>query len=269
MRELADRVAVITGAAGGIGRSLSELLARKGCDLALVDIDEAGLKTTAALLGAARSVSLHVADVGNPSDMKHLPEAVLSRHRGIHLLINNAGAGLSGPLESYGLDDIDWMVRVNLLATIYGCRLFLPHLRERRHGHIVNVASLFGLIGCPGKTVYCASKFGVRGFSDALRAELYGSGIGVTCVYPGAVRTGLVRNSRATDPRKKEIEAEFLARRGISPESAAGRIVRGIERNARSVRIGKDVYAADILTRALPAFTSALVSRLRKRVPFL
>ena len=268
MRELSDRVAVITGAAGGIGRSLSELLARQGCHVALVDIDEAGLKATVELLHSARDVSMHVTDVGNWSEMKHLTEAVVSRHRGVHLLVNNAGASLSGPFESYGIEDIDWIVRVNFLATVYGCRLFLPHLRARQEAHIVNVSSLFGLIGCPTKTVYCAAKFAVRGFSDALRAELSGSKIGVTCVYPGAVRTGLVRNSRGTDPRKREIEAEFLDRRGISPQSAAKRILRGIQGNARCVRIGRDVYAADILSRAFPGLTSALVARLRKRVPF-
>jgi short-subunit dehydrogenase len=270
MASLHDRVAVITGAASGIGQALALELALRGCHLALVDIHEDGLRETAARAAQAGCrVSMHRVDVADRDQMARLPEAVLARHTQVDILVNNAGVALAGPFESCSMADLEWIVGVNLWGTIYGCKVFLPVLRQRGGGAIVNISSDFGMLGLPGKTAYCSTKFAIRGLSEALRAELWGSGITVTCVYPGAVDTGLIRSSRAADPRKREIEAQFVARRGIPLAVVSRQIARGIERGQARVLIGRDTLMIDWLARLFPAWTAALIGRFHKRLPFI
>lgn len=265
-----DRVAIITGAASGIGRALSLHLARKGCDLALVDVNQSGLNETASIVAlTGRQASLHLVDVSNMSQMQSLPETVLRSHSAIHLLVNNAGVSLASPFESGSLEDMHWIVGINLWGVIYGCKFFLPYLRREAAAHIVNISSDFGLIGFPTKTLYCTSKFGIRGFSEALRAELYGSSVGLTCVYPGAVNTELIRNGRTWDTKKRESEARFVASRSMSIDKVADKIVKAIERKRARVLIGSDSYAIDMMARLFPVLTNNLVSRLQQRLPFL
>jgi short-subunit dehydrogenase len=270
MRLSAGQVAVVTGAASGIGRAISAALARRGCDLALVDREEAGLHETRSLIEqTGRTLSLHFLDVSQRPAMERLPEAVLQAHGGVHLLVNNAGVSLAGPLEQLALADLEWIVGVNFWGVVYGCKLFLPYLRRQPEAQIVNILSDFALIGFPTKSAYCATKFAVRGFSEALRAELHGSGIGLTCVYPGPADTNLVRDGRTWDPEKNEREAQFLKERGIPLERIAARVVRGIEKNAARVLIGRETYATDLMSRLFPAWTNTLVARVRKRFPFV
>jgi short-subunit dehydrogenase len=270
MRQLRGRVAVVTGAAGGIGRAISRALAQRGCELALVDKDAAGLRGAQSdIEQAGGKASVHVTDVADRVQMERLPESILQSHPAIHLLINNAGVSLAGPLEQVSLDDFAWIVGINFWGVVYGCKLFLPHLRRAAEAHIVTILSDFALIGCPTKSAYSATKFAARGFSEALRAELYGTRVGLTCVYPGPADTGIVRNGRTWDPIKAEREAEFLAQRGIPLEVIASRVIRGIERNAARVLIGRETYAMDLMQRLSPTLTDALAGRLRKRLPFL
>lgn len=264
-----DTTAVITGAAGGIGRGVARRLAARGCPLALVDRDPEGLRETAAMIASdERAVSIHVVDVADEDALRALPGEVRAAHGGVRLLINNAGVSLAGPFEATSVEDMRWLIGINLWGTMLGCRYFLPLLRERG-GWIVNVASDFGLFGFPSKTLYCASKFGVRGFSEALGAELRGSGVGITCVYPGAVDTGLVSNGRAADPRKRELEAAFLARRDIGVDRVARAITRGVERERFRVLIGADTRAIDLAARFFPSLTNRLVGIARRRIPFV
>lgn len=270
MYSIEDRTTIITGAASGIGQALAVHMALRGCHLALVDINEIGLQET--VKRAAQSgcrISAHVVDVADSDQMERLPQAVLALHPRIDILVNNAGVSLAGPFESYSLADLEWILRINLLGTIYGCKAFIPYLRQRGEGAVVNVASDFGMVGFPGKTAYCTTKFAIRGLSESLRAELWGSGISVTCVYPGAADTGLIRNSRAVDPRKREIEAQFVARRGIPLDTVARKIVRGIERRQARVLIGTDTLLIDWVARLFPGLTAALIGRFHKRLPFI
>jgi short-subunit dehydrogenase len=270
MRLAPGQVAVVTGAAGGIGRGVAGALAARGLRLALVDRDAEGLEgTAAALRGDGDRISRHVLDVADRAAYAALPGAVLAAHGHVHLLVNNAGVSLAGPLEALSLDDWEWIVGVNFWGVFHGCRFFLPHLRAAGEAHIVNVTSDFALIGCPTKTAYCATKFAVRGLTEALRAELHDTGVGVTCVYPGPVATGIIRGGRAWDRKKAAIEARFLEERGLAVERVVAPILRGIERNAARVLIGRETHAIDRMTRLSPALAAALVARLRRRVPFL
>ncbi|MCI0336000.1 MAG: SDR family oxidoreductase [Acidobacteria bacterium] len=270
MRKLQDRVAVVTGAASGIGLALCQRLAQQGCHLALVDLNQTGLAENAAQIAAqGKRVSIHVIDVSDKTVMERLPDVVLSEHGEVHILVNNAGVSLAGPFETLGLEDLEWIFGINFWGAVYGCKFFLPHLRCSEEAHIVNVSSTFGLFGLSTKTGYCATKFALRGFSEALRAELSDTRIGLTCVYPGAVDTNLVRGGRTWDTEKQKMEAQFVASRSIPVDKVAARIVRGIERNSPRVLIGSDAWLIDVMTRFSPTLMAALGARSQKRVPFL
>jgi short-subunit dehydrogenase len=270
MRIDRDCVAVVTGAASGIGRALAEEIARREARLALVDVDEEGLARTRALAQtASEHVTVHPTNVSDRRAMELLTTEVVHAHGAVHLLVNNAGVSVAAPFDELDLEDFDWLMGIDFWGVVYGCRFFLPHLRRAGRGHVCNVLSDFALLGFPTKTAYCAAKFAVRGFSDALRAELHGSGVGLTSAYPGPVDTGLVRRGRTWDRTKREIEAAFVARRAVPAERVARRILRAVERGRPRVRIGAETYAIDWAKRLFPELTTSLVAKARDRVPFL
>jgi NAD(P)-dependent dehydrogenase (short-subunit alcohol dehydrogenase family) len=265
-----NTVAVVTGAAHGIGRALAVGLAQRRARLALVDVDEEGMLETRTLAGQwTGHVTVHAASVADRHAMEALPREVVHAHGAVHLLVNNAGVSLAAPLEELALEDFDWLMGIDFWGVVHGCKFFLPHLRRAGRAHILNVLSDFALLGLPTKSAYCAAKFAARGFSDALRAELHGSGIGVTAAYPGPVDTDLVRLGRTWDADKRELEVEFVRRRGLPVARVARRMLRAVERNRPRVRIGLETYAIDWARRLLPELTTSLVARARGRVPFL
>lgn len=260
-------VAVVTGAGSGIGLAIARALAARGCRLALVDVRGERLEAARAAFAAAPAVSSHPADVGDGDAVARVAAEVRREHGPAALLVTSAGVSLAGPFADTDVDAFDWVMRVNFGGTVRCCRAFLPQLREAGAGHIVTVGSCFGWAGFPGKAGYCASKFAVRGFSEALRAELRPEGIGVTVVYPGPVDTNLVRDGRATDDRARHYEAEFLARRGLPPDRVARRVVRAVERDAARVVVGLDYRAIDLLVRLAPSWALALIGRFGRRFP--
>ncbi|UCE86453.1 MAG: SDR family NAD(P)-dependent oxidoreductase [Deltaproteobacteria bacterium] len=266
MRRLEGRVAVVTGAASGIGRALSEALAAKGCALALVDVAEAGLAETSRRIAAAGGRSLtFVADVADRARMQRLPDEVVARCGAVHILVNNAGVTVGATFAEQSLDDFDWIVGVNLWGVVHGCRFFLPHLAREDEAHIVNVSSMFGFLGFPGQASYCLTKAGVKALSEALWTELAHTGIGVTCVHPGGIATNMIRAARIADAAAKDKGAEQIARFGHSPEKAARKIVRAIEANRPRVRIGPEAYVLDWIKRLFPVGTHRLVTALYRR----
>ncbi len=266
MRRLEGRVAVVTGAASGIGQATSELLAQKGCHLALVDLNEDGLQETAERVRAAgRKVSLHVADVADKARMQALPEEVIREHGHVHVLINNAGVALDSTIEDHDLEDFEWIVGINFWGVVYGCKFFLPYLRREEEGHIVNLSSMFGFMGLPTQGAYCATKFAVRALSETLWSELADSAIHVTSVHPGVINTNIVRGGRFSDGEAKRRAEELLERWNRSPASAAAKIVRGIEKNKLRVLIGREAYLFDWVKRLSPVWTHRLLAWRHRR----
>jgi short-subunit dehydrogenase len=263
---LPGSVALVTGASSGIGASLAIALAGRGCHLVLVDRDAAGLSATVAraeALGA--TTASHAIDLTDAAAIAALPAAVEARFGQLDLLVNNAGVALGGRFDETHLEDFEWVLDVNLRAVVRMCHAFLPMLTARPRAQIVNISSLFGLIAPPGQSAYCTSKFGVRGFTESLRHEYAGTGLGVTVVHPGGVATGIARNARnprlSDDPTLAE-EQRLAAEKGrvsfeklltLSPDRAAAEILRGIERRAPRIVVGKDARNAALIQRLLPA----------------
>ncbi|WP_340536756.1 SDR family NAD(P)-dependent oxidoreductase [Nocardioides sp. GXZ039] len=271
MRSLRGKVVVVTGAGSGIGRALALTCAARGAQLALSDVDEAGLAETARLVtvtGAPtpRTDALDVADRAAVTDYA---EAVVTHFGRVNVLVNNAGVSLTGDLVDLDYDDIDWIVGVNLWGVIHGTKAFLPHLIASGEGHVVNLSSLFGLISMPSQSMYNATKYAVRGLTEALREEMLVAGhpVGVTAVHPGGIKTAIARNGRFADPSERDESVErfdtTMAR--MTPERAAEIIVRGIERNRPRVLVGADAHALHHLAKWTGARYQDVVARAARR----
>jgi NAD(P)-dependent dehydrogenase (short-subunit alcohol dehydrogenase family) len=267
---LHDRTAVITGAGSGIGRGIAQALARRGCHLALADIGDAGLAETAKLLDAPGiRVSCHRLDVADRAAAAALPQAVLAHHGRVDLLFNNAGVALGGTFEQVSEADFDWLFEINFGAVVRLTRAFMPHLKASDEARIVNVSSLFGLISPPGQTAYAASKFAVRGFSNALRLELEGSNVGVTVVHPGGVATKIAENARRPAGISNAEAAAQLerARRLLTmpPTEAGDIIVRAVERRAPRVVVGGQAKIMALIERLAPVSYWTILGPLVRR----
>ena len=268
MKDLRGRVAVVTGAASGIGRALAVRLAEKGCHLALVDVNEAGLAEVSDLVRwSGKTVSVHVADVSNRDRMAALPGEILAIHGRVHVLVNNAGVAVGATLAEHDLDDFEWIVGINFWGVVYGCKFFLPHLEEQDEAHIVNVSSMFGFLGLPGQGAYCATKAAVRALSESLWTELAHTGVKVTSVHPGGIRTNIASSSRTLDEQAKLDAMRLFDRWGTPPEVAADRIVRAIERGQERLLICPEAYVSDVLKRLFPVRTHRLITWAFQRSP--
>jgi short-subunit dehydrogenase len=257
MRKLEQNVAVITGAATGIGRALAARLADEGASLCLADINKGALDLVADDLKAKGcDVSAHCVDVADRQQVDTLCRNTVEYFGRVDLLINNAGVALSGDVEEVSLADIEWLMGINFWGTVYGVKYFLPILKQQKKAYIVNLSSVFGLIAAPGEAAYAASKFAVRGFTEALRHELAGTSVQVSSVHPGGVRTGIAKASKlgaGADPQKREQDVakfDFLAR--TTPERAADRIVSSMLHGETRILIGRDATLIDLIQRLCP-----------------
>jgi short-subunit dehydrogenase len=253
MKQLAGRVAVITGGASGIGRATARRLAREGCHLALVDLNATRLaETAAALEGDGARVSQHVVDVADPTQMQALPAAVRDAHGGVHILVNNAGVSVVKSFREHSLDDLQWLVGINFWGVVHGCKFFLDDLLAAEEAHIVNISSMFGFMGVPGQSSYCATKFAVRGFTESLWAELRETSVGVTSIHPGGISTQIAETVRVTQESARTNLQTTFDRYGHPPEDVAEAILRGIQRERLRVIVGREAYAVDWLKRLIP-----------------
>lgn len=252
------KVAVITGAASGIGRALSIALARRGADLAIADLDERGLEETrGAIENLGRRVLAQKLDVADRAGFEAFRDDTLERFGRADIVVNNAGVAVADTILESRYEDWEWIVGINFWGVVHGTKAFLPHLVERGSGSIVNVSSVFGLVAVPTQGLYNATKFAVRGMTEALRHELEGTGIHVACVHPGGIDTRIAANARfyqgPTGLRdQKESVANFKRIARTSPEKAAEIIIRGIERKEPRILIGADARLIDWVQRVLP-----------------
>jgi NAD(P)-dependent dehydrogenase (short-subunit alcohol dehydrogenase family) len=266
--KLEGRTAVITGAASGIGRGTALALAKRGCNLALADLNEEGLAETAALArDSGVEISRHRLDVADREAVAALPEKILAAHGRADLLFNNAGVAIGGTFEQIAEEDFDWLMEINFWGVVRMTRAFLPLLRASGQARIVNVSSIFGIIAPPGHTAYSASKFAVRAFSESLRRELEAEGakIGVTVVHPGGVATSIAKNARP--PRGvNDIDLEAQQKRfdkflRMPPVQAGEIIVTGVEKDRARVIVGNDARFMAAVERLAPVSYWKLLGR--------
>lgn len=273
MKSFQGKVAAITGAGSGIGRSLAVHLARSGCDLAISDVDETTLAETAKLVSNVRVTSKRV-DVADGSAIRAWSDEVVRDHGRCNLIFNNAGISYAATVEGTELEEFERIVDINFWGVVHGTKAFLPHLKASGDGHVINISSVFGLIAFPGQCSYNAAKFAVRGFTEALRVELEitGAPVSATCVHPGGIRTNIAKASKMhvslTDlgvdlaTAQKRFERAFR----VSPDDAADTILRGVRRNARRVLIGNDARIFDLIQRIVPGGYHGLLARTSRRV---
>lgn len=269
MRNFKGKGAAITGAGSGIGRALALNLAARGCHLALCDINETALDSTAdhARQEGAR-VYTQCVDVANREQVEAWAEAARVELGAIHLVVNNAGVALINTVENARHEDLEWIMGINFWGVVHGTKAFLPHLLAQGEGHIVNVSSVFGLAGIPSQCGYNAAKFAVRGFTDCLRAELeiMNRGVSCTCVHPGGIKTNIARAARrggsvAMLGMDDEDDGSGFEKVALTtPEKAAAKILWAVERNKRRVLVGPDAYLFDWATRLFPAHYQRLAA---------
>lgn len=265
MKNLKGAVAVVTGAGSGIGRALALNLASKGALLALADVNSASLEETRGLLGATEAKT-YLVDVSDAQAVENFAAKVKQDFGRASLLINNAGVAIYGTFAELTLEEFEWVIRINFWGVVHGCKFFLPLLKAEPDAHIVNISSVFGLIGPAGQTAYAASKFAVRGFTQSLSRELLDANIAVSCVHPGGIRTRIAENARAGAATRVEDQLQTRERFDqvvrTSPEKAAEVIVSGILRNKARILIGSDAYQIDFVQRLMPVRSAAVLARL-------
>jgi NAD(P)-dependent dehydrogenase (short-subunit alcohol dehydrogenase family) len=263
---LAGKTAVVTGAAGGIGRAISCSLARRGCHLALADVNEAGLAETAALAGGqGLRTTTHRLDVADRQAIAAFPDVVSASHPGVDIVVNNAGVAVGGAFDQVAEADFDWLIDINFWGVVRMTRAFLPLLRASQGAQLVNISSLFGLIAPPGQTAYCAAKFAVRGFSESLRHDLEGSRIGVTTVHPGGIATSIAKNARMSralsEAELAQAQKRFQRLLKMPPEQAGEIIVKAIEQRRPRIIVGSDARFAALVERLFPVSYWKLLAR--------
>jgi short-subunit dehydrogenase len=276
MKQFKNKVAAITGAASGMGRTLALELARRGCHLALSDVNEAGLAETARLAGTfGVKVTTTKVNVADRDAVFAWADQVAADHGKVNLIFNNAGVALTTTLEHVKLSDFEWIMGINFWGVVHGTQAFLPHLKASGDGHVINTSSLFGLMAVPTQGTYNATKFAVRGYTEALRMELEmeGAPVSATCVHPGGIATNIAMAGKV-DPvmeklTGKSVEAQKRQANKMinvtTAESAALQILSAVEKNERRVLVGNDAKFLDKLIRLLGSSYQVLVLRqLRK-----
>lgn len=258
------KVIVVTGAGSGMGRELTIQLVQKGARVAMVDIDQNGLKETGQLAGNAQ-VSMHVLNIADRSGVEKFPEQVIEIHGQVDGIINNAG--IIQPfvnVNDLGYDVIDRVMNVNFYGTLYLCKAFLPYLLKRPEAHIANVSSMGGFIPFPGQTFYSASKAAVKILTEGLYSELKDTKVAVTVIHPGAINTNIMKNSHVTSGNEKPNSSSKEVNKTLSASKAAAIMIDGIEKNKYRVLVGKDARMLDLLYRLNPKMAVNMIIKKMK-----
>ncbi|MDQ6834585.1 MAG: SDR family oxidoreductase [Actinomycetota bacterium] len=262
------RTAYVSGAGSGIGRAMAMLLASRGCPVAIVDQDASGLAATGDMLGSGPVLTRRFDVRDRQAQMAFAAEVAQWSPGPLGMVFNNAGVTTTQGVAEGAVEDDEWVNEVNFQGVTHGVRAFLPILLAQRSGAIVNTSSVFGLLGFPGQSAYCASKFAVRGFTDSLRQELRGTGVRAVNVHPGGVKTNVLRNARYHDHPTQaglshdEASRQFEAMAQTTPERAAQIIHAGVQAGKARVLVGGDAYFLDALVRLMPTHYYDVIARL-------
>ncbi len=260
-RSLHGKLALITGAASGIGRATALRFAREGARLIVCDLDQEKLRNVAAELGAS-CVLAHAFDVSQKEAWQTLTNDVHAQFGAVDVLVNNAGVGLSGGILSTPLEDWEWIVSINLWGVIYGCHFLAPDMVERGNGHIVNLSSVLGYVGAPDVLAYATTKFGVLGFSESLAAELAPKGVRVSTICPGVINTNIVKATRyhgVPDPvATRDQVVAMYKKRNYGPERVAQAIANAVLYERSVVPVTPEAWGLYYLKRAVPGLVSRL-----------
>lgn len=262
IKNFAEKVAVVTGGGSGIGQALAIQLAKKGCHLALVDVNRKGMQETKRLLADNEvKVTQHVVDVSDAAAMEKLADDVVAKHGKVNLLFNNAGITYSKTFEGHSLADWERIIGINLWGVIYGCHFFLPHLKQQEgEAHIVNLSSMVAFMAPPEQTSYSATKSAIKGLSESLWAELHGEGVGVTVVHPGAIRTNIMQEAmKSAEDKDAFAKTQSMVDKFAMPvDKAAKKILKAVRQDKMRILVGVDALLLEGAKRALPGYANKL-----------
>ena len=266
MKSFDNKVAVVTGAASGMGRYLAVLLAKMGCNVAICDVNEEELKKTSSMLANYNvATSQHVVDIGDKDEIDRFHEEVIAQHQKVDLVFNNAGITVMSEFDSMPEEDWDRVMRVNLDGVINMTRRFLPELKSRPEAALVNTSSIFGMVAVPSQSVYHATKFAVRGFTESLAKEMKDTNLQVHCVHPGHVGTNIASSAKYVEPEEPGDARSFLGKKisveeqgrmfkenGMHPSRAAKIIIDGVKKRRTRIFVGLDAKLLDLSQRLFP-----------------
>lgn len=266
MRDFTGQRVAITGAGSGIGRALAQALSSQDCQVFLSDCNAESLEETRCSLTKPERCKITVLDVADAGAVQAWADGVARDSEHLDVMINNAGVALIAEAAETTLEQFHWLMNINFWGVIHGCQSFLPLLERSPAGRLVNVSSVFGMIGVPGQAAYNASKFGIRGYSEALRQELDASGshVKLCCVQPGGVGTNIARNARNADPQATPEEQQEVFARHVRTraDDAAQQILRAAARGKPRLLIGTDARLLDLLLRFAPVAYPQVLKRL-------
>ena len=272
MRSFKEKVAVITGAGSGMGRYLAILLAKDGADVCVCDVNEKTLNETVIMLRKYNvSVSSHLLDVSDKESIEALPQKVIDQHGKVDLVFNNAGVGSGSYFQDMNKDNWDWVMGINFEGVVNSTRAFIPHMINNAEAAIVNTSSIFGMVAIPGQSVYHATKFAVRGFTESLALEMKQTNpnLQIHCVHPGHIGTNIATSARISDedfdktqarmsifnrnpPKTKQEMGELFKEGGMHPSKAAKIILDGVKKNNSRIFVGLDAKLLDLSQRLFP-----------------
>lgn len=261
-------LALVTGAGSGIGRATARRLARAGARIVATDVDDARLRALEHELGGALFLR-RTCDVSKDDDVRALVAALDDQGAELDVLVNNAGVGLEGGLLGSRDEDLRWVFEVNFWGTLRHLRAFVPGMVARRRGHVVNLASMFGLVAPQDVLGYAATKFAVVGLTESLRSELAPHGVGVSAICPGMIATNIVADGRFARETDRDGAVSLFARRGASPDTVAKAVVSAIEKNRALVPVRPESWAAWLGKRLAPEATARAMSVLQGRLASL
>ncbi|WP_286261586.1 SDR family NAD(P)-dependent oxidoreductase [Thalassotalea atypica] len=255
MTQYKNKIAVVSGAASGIGYELAMQLAQKGCNLALIDRNIGGLeKVKEQIESLGVQCFIKDVDVSDNNAFIAFADEVIDKFGQVDFLFNNAGVSLIDSVENQSLEDFHWLMNINFWGVVHGTNAFLPHLKKSDAAHIVNVSSLFGLLSLPLQSAYNSSKFAVRGFTEALKMEMAGTNVSVHCVHPGGIKTNITNSAKISSPHveRSKILDDFNKQAKTTAEQAASIILQGIEKKKRRILVGSDAKLLDRIVRWFP-----------------